>query len=229
MELLIITILQIIAIVVIAIIFKVNFKKLKQIGMDENLNKIAEKYPSNIEICKKILKKLNNENVQIEEDKNSETTLYLVMQNKIFIADVKNSYTRIQTMAHECLHSIQDKLMLKFNFIYSNIYIISFIVFMILAIIKKVPNKMLFSNILLLLGIVYFVIRSYLETDAMTKARFLAKEYMEEEKIATKEEIDKLVDGFDKLNSGCITATNFGLFTNIMIKVILFNVVALIF
>ena len=39
---------------------------------------------------------------------------------------------------------------------------------------------MLFLAIFLVLGLVYYSIRTYLENDAMIKARFLAKEYMEE-------------------------------------------------
>lgn len=229
MELIIITILYIIALIIVTLIFRINVKKLKKLAMDEELNKLASKYPSNIDICKKILKKIKNENVQIEENPNSEATLYLAMQNKIIIADVKGSFTRIQTIAHECLHSIQDKKMLIFNFIYSNIYMVTFAIFIILAIFKKIPNKLLFSNTILLLGVIYYAVRVFLENDAMIKARFLAKEYMEEEKITSNEETQKIVDGFDKVNNECIKSTNYSLFVNIITKVILFNIVALIF
>ncbi len=44
---------------------------------------------------------------------------------------------------------------------------------------------------LAILGIVYLIVRMYLENDAMIKARYLAKEYMEEKEISTKEEIEK--------------------------------------
>ena len=94
-------------------VFNINLKKIKEIGMEEELNKLSEKYPSNIQICNDMLKKLKNEEVKIEEDKESTTTLYIAITNKIFIADTKNSYTRIQTMAHECLHSVQEKKILN--------------------------------------------------------------------------------------------------------------------
>ena len=106
---------------------KANLKDLEKIALNEELNKIAKKYPENIQICKDILKKIGNENVKIEEDKNSESTLYIAIQDKISIGNTHESFTRIQTMAHECLHSIQDKRILMFNFVYSNIYIIYFI------------------------------------------------------------------------------------------------------
>jgi len=99
-------------------IFDINLKKLKQLAENKELNEIVEKYPENADICKEYLKKLKNESVKIEEDKNSNSTLYLVTSNKIFIANLKNNYTRIQTIAHECLHSIQSRKMLWFNFIF---------------------------------------------------------------------------------------------------------------
>lgn len=118
----------------IAIIFDAKIKKIKEIALEEEkkFNKITDKYPSNIEICKYILKKLNNSTVEIEEDKNAKTSLYIAITNKIIIADVKQSYTRIQTIAHECLHSIQKRKILLFNFIFSNIYILYFGIILIL-------------------------------------------------------------------------------------------------
>ena len=98
-----------------------NIKEMKEIASNEELNKIAKKYPSNTEICKEILKKLNNTKVKIEENTNSESTLYIAITDKISIGNTHESYTRIQTMAHECLHSVQDRKLLIFNFIYSNL------------------------------------------------------------------------------------------------------------
>lgn len=218
-----------IAIVFIKIIMNINFNNMKQIATNEELNKITEKYPNNIEICKKILKMLNNEKVQIEQDETSDITVYLALQDKIFLGNTHGSFTRIQTIAHECLHSIQDKKILVANFIYSNIYLLYFIVICILVILKKLPNEMLFSNILLIISFVYYVIRIFLENDAMIKARYLAEEYMNEEKISSKNEIKNIVNGLDNLNKDVIKGTNTNIFINIMIKIVIFNVLALIF
>lgn len=227
MELIII--ISIISIILMQFLMKANNKELEKIALDEKLNKIAEKYPSNPEICKEILKKLENQKVKIEEDTKSETTLYLAMEDKISIGNTHNSFTRIQTMAHECLHSIQDRKILIFNFIYSNVYLLYFIITSILVIIKKLPQELLFSNILLILSFIYYVIRIYLENDAMIKAEYVAKQYIEEQKISSKEEIEQLMQGFKKLNQGAIKGTNCGIFVNTMIKIILFNALALIF
>lgn len=226
---LIIIVMAIIAIIVVHSMMKTNVKELEKIALNQELNKIAKKYPKNTEICKSILKKLGNKTTQIEEDINSEATLYIAIQDKISIGNTHESFTRIQTMAHECLHSIQDRKMLIFNFIYSNIYILYFFLICILVIIKKLPNEMMFSNILLILSFVYYIIRIFLENDAMIKAEYVAKEYMEEKGLATDEEIDKVVDGFKELNKKCIKGTNGSLFVKIMIKVVIFNTLALIF
>ena len=228
MELIIIVI-AFIAIIIVNSMMKINIKELEKIALDKELNTITEKYPKNTEICKILLNKLENKTTKIEEDLNSEATLYIAIQDKISIGNTHESFTRIQTMAHECLHSIQDRKMLIFNFIFSNIYLIYFISICVLTIIKKLPNEMIFSNILLILSFIYYAIRIFLENDAMIKAEFLAKEYMEEQKISSKEDIEKVCKGFRKINNVTIKGTNGDLFVKIMLKVMFFNVLALIF
>lgn len=210
-------------------VFNINLKKIKEIGMEEELNKLSEKYPSNIQICNDMLKKLKNEEVKIEEDKESTTTLYIAITNKIFIADTKNSYTRIQTMAHECLHSVQEKKILMFNFIFSNIYIAYYTAIILLTVFKVLNNSLLYLNVFLLLALIYYAVRAFLENDAMLKAKYLAKEYMEEKNISNKEEIERFIDGFTRLNDAGVKAVNYQLLLEILIKVIIFSIVALIF
>lgn len=226
---LIIIIIAIIAIITIYFMMKTNAKELKEIALDQELNSIAEKFPDNTEICKAILKKIGNETTKIEEDKKSEATLYIAIQDKISIGNTHESFTRIQTMAHECLHSIQDRKMLMFNFIYSNIYLIYFVITCVLVIVKKIENIMLYSNIFLILSFIYYVVRVFLENDAMIKAQYIAREYMEEQAIVTEEEINKVFNGFKKLNKGLIKGTNCNLFIGVMIKLVIFNALALIF
>ncbi len=227
MEFIIILIIFIFLTIILKYIFEYNMKELKHIGEDEELDKLANKYPSNIEICKEYLKKLDNEKVKIEEDKEGEASLYIAITNKILIANIQKTYTRIQTIAHECLHSIQNRKLLLFNFYFSNVYLLYFAIICILAIFKLLPYKMMFLSILLFLGLIYYVVRAYLENDAMIKARYLAKEYMEDKKISTQEEINKLVNGFDKINKRGIKCINYNLFLGIMIKVIIFCIICI--
>ena len=227
MEVLIILLICILSLLMLGIIFKINIKNVKQIGENKELDELTEKYPSNIDICKSILEMLNNKTVKIEENKDSNTSLYIAISNKISIANVRGSFTRIQTIAHECLHSIQDRRILLFNFYFSNIYIIYFVIISLLALLGKLPYKMMFLSILIILGFIYYFTRSYLENDAMIKARFLAKDYMEKQNISSKEEIEKIVNEFDKLNTIGIRCVNYNLFFNTIIKTMIFLVIIL--
>ena len=229
MEFIIIIIFLIIMYLILNYIFDSNAKELNKIAENKELDEITKKYPNNIEICKTYLKMLDNESVKIEEDKNSNATLYLVSSNKIFIANLKDSYTRIQTIAHECLHSVQDKKMLWFNFIFSNMYIVLFLILCVLTIFKIIKFKLLILIIFLLCGFTFYIVRTYLEDDAMIKAKFLAKEYMENVKISSKEEIDKLIKQYDKLNNIGIKYTNIDIFKNVLIKTIILCVFFIIF
>ncbi len=228
MEFIIIGIVSLILLGILKLVFGYKQKELENIGKDDELDELAKKYPSNIDICKAYLKKINNENVKIEQNNNAENSLYIVTTNKIMIADIQKSYTRIQTIAHECLHSIQDKKLLWFNFIFSNIYILYFLVVSVLALFRILPYKMIFLSILMMFGIVYLVVRIYLENDAMIKARFLAKEYMEEQKISTKKEIEKLVNGFDKINNFGIKCVNYYLFMDVITRIFIFSLICLV-
>ena len=224
MNLIIIIMLLAVVLLVLAKVYDINMRKLKQFVEyeEKKFNKLIEGYPSNIEICKYILNKLNNSTVKIVEDKEAKTSMYIALSDKIIIADVKNSYTRIQTIAHECLHSVQKRKMQVFNFIYSNIYLLYFVIVTILAILNKLQDSMLYIAIMILFSYIYYFVRSYLENDAMIKAKYLAKEYMEEQKILEQNEIQEIVNEFEKLNNVGIKSTNYSLFLGICIKIIIF-------
>ena len=228
MQYIVLIIFLLIMLIALKLICKVNIKKIEDIGKNDLLDEKINRFPSNIEICKKILKKIGNESVEIEEDIDASNCLYIVATNKILIGYLKGSFTRVQTIAHECLHSIQDKALLMFNFIYSNIYLLTFVILSILVLFRVIQYKMLFISIFILMGFVFYFIRSYLETDAMTKARFLAKEYMEEENLLSKEEIQEIIDEYDKLNNLGIIATNYTLLNEIIIKTIVLIILMII-
>ncbi len=76
------------------------------------------------------------------------------------------------------------------------------------------------------MGLVYYAIRIYLEDDAMLKARYLAKEYMEENGACTKDEIEKTVEGFDQINSIGIKGSSYSLLFGVFAKTL---ILALIF
>ena len=216
-------------------IFEINLKKIKKAGENSKLDKIVSRFPENKEICKSILKMLKNEKVKIKEndDKDNKTSLYIAISNTIFIANIKNSYTRIQTIAHECLHSIQNRRLLLFNFIYSNIYLLYFLLSIILTLINIYQNYYLQIIILTLMGFIYYGVRSYLETDAMTKAKYVAQDYINNEviknKVCTKKEKNEIIKEYEKINKIGIPATNYVLMVNCFVKVIIYIIIVLIF
>lgn len=206
-----------------------DIKKLKELGYDKGLNEITNKLPENKEICKSILKMLNNENVKIEESERNQASLYMVLSNSIIIANIKNTFTRVQTVAHECLHSIQNKRTLLFNFIFSNIYFIYFIVICILAILKinPLPNTALFA--LAIFSFINYIIRSYLEMDAMINAKPLAEQYLKREGTLTEKEQETILNNYDEINNIGIKLYNYTLITKNLIKIIIYSVICIIF
>ena len=81
MQYIILIIFLIIVLIALKIICKINIAKLKKIAKNKLLEEKTNKFPNNIEICEKILKKLENESVKIEENPNASNCLYLVLNN----------------------------------------------------------------------------------------------------------------------------------------------------
>lgn len=235
MEYIITIVIMVISIILLKIGLNIHLKDIKQIkeiGYDKELNKIASKFPENKEVCTKILEKLGNQKVKIEEEKDSKTSLYIAVSDKIIIANIKDTFTRIQTIAHECMHSVQSRTMLLFNFIFSNIFIVYFLA-AIFLVIFNVLGGFIFIQIYIGVAIVSYAVKSYLETDAMTKAFYVAKEYMEEHgrknEVITKKEINLLLNNMEKLNKIGIPLTNFYLLAGFLAKIIFLCVIGLIF
>lgn len=212
--------------IILWFIYDINIKKFKNFAIEEEkrLNQITDKLPQNREVCENILKELNNDKVKIEENNNYESSLYIAVSDKIIIANTKGSYTRIQTIAHECLHSIQNRKMLMFNFIFSNLYIIYYIIASVLGIFNIIQNKILLVIIFIILSYIYYFIRSYLENDAMIKARYVAEKYIKDTNLLTEEETKQIVESYDKLNENGIKTTNYSLMLGTILKTIILSI-----
>ena len=217
---------MVVVLITLRLLFHTSVDKIKQLSENERLNKLTDAFPENKEICKKILSMIGNKTTKIEEDDKTDTSLYLVMTDKIAIANLKNKYVRIQTIAHECIHSMQDKKLLWFNFIFSNLYLLYFFIITILTVSGLVNDVWIHIFLLTLFGLVYYMVRSYLETDAMVKARYLAKTYMRAEKIIKPEEVEEIVGNYDVLNKIGVQYVNYNLAFNILIKIMIFMLVA---
>lgn len=228
MEYIICLAILIVGIVLLKLVFKINIKKAKEIQENKALTKISDKFPDNIDLAKEYLELLDNKDVEIEEDHDTKTSLYIVATNKIIIADMKNNYARLQTIAHECIHSVQDRVLLLFNFIFSNITIIYFLVAVFLTIFKIFDNIMLQIFIFTFLALIQFSVRSFLEIDAMTRSKFLVKEYMEKKEITTKEETDELLSEYEKINKIGIPFVIDNLLTMYIFRIIIYVVIGMI-
>ena len=226
MESYIYIILLIVTIILFKYIFKINYKKAKKIQENKELEKITDKFPENIKIAEQMLDMLNNKNVKIVEAKDTKTSLYIAITNKIIIADMKNNYARIQTIAHECLHSCQDRFILLFNFIFSNFNMLYFFIISILTICKVIHNEMFQIAILMLFTLIQFTIRAFLEIDAMTRSRFLAKEYIEKQNLCTEEEKNNLLNEYKKINKLGIPFVIDNLLTEGLMKILIYIIIA---
>lgn len=208
---------------------KKEIEKIKEIGASQRLNQITNQLPSNKEVAQSILKMLENEEVVVEEQERKEASLYLVLSNKILIGNVQHTFTRIQTIAHECIHSIQNKRTLYFHYFLANIYLIYFVLICILTIAGMISKPMIPAIFLFILGVVFYVIRSFLETEAMIKAKYVAKEYMESTNQLTKEEIQEVVKNYEIINDAGIKFTNFIMIAKCMARVIAYCFISLLF
>ncbi len=229
MEYIVIILASIAFLAILAFVLELNIKKLKSIGENKELDELTNSFPENTDVCKSILKMLGNEDVKVTEEKESKTSLYVVLTNSITIANIRNSYTRIQTIAHECVHSVQSKKMLWFNFIYTNIYMLYFLTILVLSAFKVITAPYIFLDVLIIMGMIQYFIRSQLETEAMIKARYVAKDYLEENNICSNEDGQKIIKEYDRLNNIGIKLVNFDILARNFVKIIIYCAVCIIF
>ena len=233
MQYIVIILICITSLIVLKFAFGIRIKdinEIKKIGNDKKTNELADNLPSNQKICEEILAMIDNSEVKIDvvEDQNKSLTYYSVISNSIIITNIKDTFTRVQTIAHECLHSIQNRRLLLFNFVFSNIYLIYFVAICILSIFKIMQLSTLHIFIVFLMGIVFYIVRSYLETDAMTKAQYLSEEYMKSTCEISADDIKILVDEYKKMNKIGILLTNVLLFCKTIIRIIVLCIIGIV-
>lgn len=223
-------ILLIIAIIVkFALNIKVkDIKKLKELAFNKEKNSIVDKLPENEEIATTILKNLKNNHTKVKKSDNPKdtTSVYVVLTDSIIIANIKNTFTRVQTVAHECIHSIQDKAMLWFNFIYTNLYNLFFVALIVLKLFNVI-NSMVWLVSLIGAGVIYYVVRAYLENDAMIKAKYVAKEYMEKRSLLTDKEIEEITARYDDINTIGVKMYLYRLLLEVLVRTFIFSIICI--
>lgn len=162
-------------VIILGMLILKNAKIVKEMVKNDKLNNMVNKFPENIEICKSILKNLRSENVEIKKEEESKTSLYIATSNTIIIANIRDSFTRVQTIAHECLHSVQNRKLLLFNFFYSNLYLLYFAIISILTILGIIKNGILHIEILTIVGFIYYAVRSFFRNGCYDKSTICSK------------------------------------------------------
>lgn len=222
---------SIITLALLKIFLNIKFKSIKELkdrGADE-LEHLSTKFPTDEQVCKDILKKLNNtSDVKVKIDEEYNSCLYTIFNNTITLGKFKQNYMKLQTIAHECVHSCQSKTTLWANFIFTNIYLIYFWFILILEILNKLPCANIHTLILIFLGFIQYITRFTLENEAMIKARFVAKEYLEENEILEKEGRNKLIAEYDEINNIGIPFMNVYLLSKNILKVTIFALIVMI-
>lgn len=198
-------------------------KELKKTNASKENLKLIGDMPDNIEICKEILKKFNNSKVIIENKTDEKSSYYIAISNKIIIGNVSDSFSRIQTVIHECIHSIQDRRVLIANYVLSSISNIYFLILIITAIINRISLKLFMS--FFILQFICYVIRSFLENDAMIRAEYETEKYLKEKDSRNEKEI---IEKYKNMNKIGIKLYNFVLYAKIIIKCIILYVLFLI-
>ena len=115
----------VITLILLKIFLNINFKDIKNIEIKsyENLKGLSDKFPEDQKMCKVILNKLQNKDVKVKIEPEYNSCLYTIFNNTITIGKFQQEYMKIQTIAHECIHSCQNKITLWANFIFTNLYL----------------------------------------------------------------------------------------------------------
>ncbi len=222
----------VITLILLKIFLNVDFKKLKKLNIESNgnLSDITDKISkiNQENMCKDILKELDCKDVKVNVAPEYNSCLYTIFNNTITIGKFKEEYMKPQTIAHECIHASQNKITLWANFIFTNIYLLFWIVISVLALLNKLPNTSVFIIAFIFASLIQYIIRYSLENEAMLKAKFIAKEYIEENKTLNKEEEQLLLNEYDRVNKLGIPFMNYYQISMNIIKIMILAFVCLI-
>lgn len=226
-EILIIS-LCIFSIIIFKIALNIDFKKIKNIDLldSEELQNISKKFPEDKKICEDILKSIGNSNLKIKIEKEYNSCLYTIFNNSITIGKFKENYMKPQTIAHECIHANQSKKLLWFNFIFTNIYLIYFVITLILTFFNKLQSTNIFLIVFIFLSMLQYVVRFSLENEAMIKAKYVSEKYLKG--ILKDKETEKLLEEYERVNKIGIPFMNFYLISMNLVKIIIYAVICLI-
>lgn len=168
---------------------------------NDNISLKLKELGTNEVIATDILNYIGNKKTKVEtnEDPKVKASFYNGNTNKIVIKNTCDleDYSRVVHIAHECIHSIQDKKLIKTQFILSNIQILYFLgIFIYFFYNKNMELRLWLLLVQVFIFIATFFIKVTLESDASYRGPQLAFEYLEE-KVGSDEieNIKKEVNG----------------------------------
>jgi len=149
------------------------------------ISPMIKKIGDNEVIAKDVLKYLNNNTTEVEKnsDKNVKASFYNCNNDKIVIKDTEDleDCSRIVHISHECVHSIQNKKLLKSHFIISNIQILYFLgIFIYFFYNRNMDVRFNLLIIQLFIFIATFFMKIVLESDATYRAVNVSVGYLRE-------------------------------------------------
>ncbi|MBQ7668863.1 MAG: zinc metallopeptidase [Clostridia bacterium] len=158
---------------------KINYKELKY---DSELSKDIETLGENVEIATDILKMHGNNHTKVEnnKEKNAKISYYDHSKDKIVVGGFeKSEYTRIINIAHECVHTTQNKKYLVMNKVFSNLQILYFLFVCIYFF--YIDSKELKLMLLVIQIFIWFIttfVKMVIESDACYRSVQFAKDYL---------------------------------------------------
>lgn len=169
------------------VLFFISNKKVEKENefYDEVVSGVVEKIGDNEQIAKEILKFIGNTSTTVEknEDEKIKASFYNGNNDKITIKDTKDlkECSRIVHIAHECIHSVQDKKIVKASFILSNIQILYFLgIFIYFFYNKNSDTRFALLLVQVFIFIMTFFVKIVLESDASYRGPELAFSYLED-------------------------------------------------
>ena len=176
----------ILIILIIIALYVLNYKTLKDtkaFASDEELDKLTEVLPSNEEICMDIGEMLGS-TCKVELDNKSKSSAYIFFSDKIILSNTKSSqknFSRVLFIAHECVHSVQEKSMHIINFILANISNLYDIFLIVLLLMRKASLELV--TVSFIISILSFYYRIILETDAVYRSVIYSRKYLESKNL----------------------------------------------
>lgn len=214
-------------IVGLGIIIGKNIKQIKKLAENKKLEELTKRIPENKEICEEMLKILDNGKTKVKESEDNKTNLYVIATDTILISNSVENFTRIQTIAHECIHSLQSKYLQWFHFFFSIFWNVFYGIMIILAVLGKIENSIWILSVFLLCSFTYYVIRSYLEMEAMLKAKEIAYQYLQRENKLSQTEIKELISAYETLNTIGVKTANYNLFEKELVKLFIYCIIVM--